>query len=434
MVLFEDLQNKKEKIGVVGLGYVGLPLAVLLSRHFDVIGFDINQDRVAELLSGHDHTGEVSDTDLQSAHITYTSDSTQIKDTKFIIVALPTPIDKNNVPDLRIVKKATEMIGKNLSDNSVVVYESTVYPGVTEEICLPILEKESGLSGGKDFKVGYSPERVNPGDKEHTIDKITKVVASMDEESAELLAQVYGTITNTFKASSIKVAEAAKAIENTQRDLNIALMNELAILFKKMDISVYDVLEAAGTKWNFLPFKPGLVGGHCIGVDPYYLIYKAKEVGHNPEVISAGRSINDSMHKFIAHRIIKEMVKMGKDIKHSKFVILGVTFKENIPDVRNSKVVELYKELKSFGVNPVVYDPYASTEEMKREYDINLTKKEDLPQADTLIIAVAHDEFQNMSIDDLKDMMNHDNLLVVDIKNLYDKKEIEALGINYWTL
>jgi len=434
MVTFDRLKNKEEKVCVVGLGYVGLPLAVLFAKHFQVVGFDINKKRIEELMSGTDHTKEVSDRDLQSVEIDYTSDPKRISEAKFIIVAVPTPIDENKNPDLFLVEKATETVGKHLTKDSVVVYESTVYPGVTEEICLPILERESGLKVGDDFQIGYSPERVNPGDKQHTIDKITKVVAGYDALSTELVAQVYGTVTNIFKASSIKVAEAAKAIENTQRDLNIALMNELAILFNKLGISTYDVLEAAGTKWNFLKFTPGLVGGHCIGVDPYYLTYKAKAVGHHSEVILAGRGINDSFHKFLAHQIIKQMVRRGKDIRTSNIVILGLTFKENIPDIRNSKVAELYLELKDFGVEPIVYDPHANFEEVKKEYGIKLTKKEDLPKADTLVVAVAHDEFKSLSSDELHAMMNHKNLLFIDIKHLYNRREIENLGIQYWTL
>src|SRR3989338_4867058 len=354
MVSFEELKSKQECVCIVGLGYVGLPLAVLLSKHFDVMGFDVNEKRAAALRQGSDATGEVAIGALQSAAIEYSTDPEAIRRAKFIIVAVPTPVDEHNIPDLTLVKKATETVGKHLVQGTIVVYESTVYPGVTEDICLPILEKESGLRGGADFKIGYSPERVNPGDKTHTIDKVTKVVSAMDEESLEVVASVYGAITNVFRARSIKVAEAAKVIENTQRDLNIAFMNELAVLFHKMGFSVYDVLEAARTKWNFLPFEPGLVGGHCIGVDPYYLTYKAQEVGHTPEVILAGRGINDSMHKFIAHQIVKTMVRMGKDVKRSQFVILGITFKENIPDARNSKVAALYKELMDFGVKPVV--------------------------------------------------------------------------------
>ena len=419
---------------VIGLGYVGLPLAVLFSKHFDIIGIDINEKRIEQLKNSVDVTKEVSSEDLRAANISYTSDTSKIREAKFIIVALPTPIDKNNIPDLTILKKGTEMVGQNLERGSVVVYESTVYPGVTEEICGVILERESGLVFGAEFKVGYSPERVNPGDKEHTIDKVVKVVSGMDDESLELISSVYGVLTTVFPAASIRVAEAEKIVENVQRDLNIALMNELAILFYKMGISIYDVIEAAGTKWNFLPFKPGLVGGHCIGVDPYYLTYKAQEVGHNPEVILAGRGVNDSMHKFIAHRIIKRMIQMGKDVSKSNFVVLGITFKENVPDTRNSKVAALCQELKDFGVNPVIYDPHADPEEIQKEYGLTLTKLDDLPKADTLIVAVAHDEFKTFTPDYIRGLMNEDALLLADIKRIYDKGAIESKGISYWTL
>ncbi|MFH0857437.1 MAG: nucleotide sugar dehydrogenase [Candidatus Magasanikbacteria bacterium] len=434
MVPFSDLKNKKEKVCVVGLGYVGLPLALKLAMHFDVIGLDIDAKKIEELKNGYDRMNEIDSQALKETSLQCTSDEKEIKNAKFIIVAVPTPVDEHNIPDLTLVRKASETVGRNLAEGSVVVYESTVYPGVTEDICVPILEKISGLSFPKDFSIGYSPERVNPGDKEHTIDRITKVISGYNPETLDILEGVYGAITKTFRATSIKVAEAAKVIENTQRDLNIALMNELAILFHKMDLSIYDVLDAAGTKWNFLPFKPGLVGGHCIGVDPYYLTYKAQEIGYNPEVILAGRGINDSMHKFIAHDIIKQMVKMGKDVSKSKFVMLGITFKENVKDIRNSKVANLYHELKQFGVEPLVYDPIADPADVKHEYGIELVKREDLPKADTLIIAVAHDEFKNMSVSDLKELMNHDNLFLVDIKRLYNKEKIEAEGIQYWTL
>lgn len=434
MVSFEELKSGQEKICLVGLGYVGLPLAIHLAKHFSVVGFDVDEKKIEELKNNIDRIGEVDSSELQEAGIEYSSDSEVIKTAKFIIIAVPTPINKSNSPDLKILKSATEIVGQNLSQDSVVVYESTVYPGATEEVCVPILEKASGLQCGTDFKVGYSPERMNPGDKEHTVDKITKVVSGMDEESTELISQVYSTITNTYQAKSIKVAEAAKVIENTQRDLNIALMNELAILFNKMNISTYDVLEAAGTKWNFLKFTPGLVGGHCIGVDPYYLTYKAQSVGHEPEVILAGRHTNDSMHKFIAQQIIKEMTKMGKNLTESKIVIFGITFKENVKDVRNSKVAAMCQELSDFGVNPVVYDPLADKEEVRREYGIELVDKQDLPKADTLIVAVAHDEFKNMSLEELRAFMNDKNLLLVDIKRLYNREEVEKQGIKYWAL
>lgn len=434
MVSFEALQSKQEKVCIVGLGYVGLPLAVLLSKHFGVIGFDVNETRIDELQKGIDTTKEVSQADLDAAPIAYSVDPSVIAYSKFIIVAVPTPIDEQKVPDLTILKKATETVAKQLQKDAVVVYESTVYPGATEEVCVPILESVSGLKAGVDFKVGYSPERVNPGDKEHTIDKVVKVVAGMDKESSNLIAKVYGTITNTFEAASIRTAEAAKAIENSQRDLNIAFMNELAMLFGKMDISVYDVLEAAGTKWNFLKFKPGLVGGHCIGVDPYYLTHKAQEVGHHPEVILAGRGINDRMHEFVAASILEKMKDMGKDVNTAKCAILGITFKENVPDIRNSKVAELYKMLVDAGMQTLVYDPHADASEVEHEYGIKLCNKADLEHIDTLIVAVAHDEFAHMSVADLRAYMNHDNLLLVDVKRLYDRVNVEAAGIRYWTL
>jgi UDP-N-acetyl-D-glucosamine/UDP-N-acetyl-D-galactosamine dehydrogenase len=434
MITLVELESKQEKICVVGLGYVGLPLAILLANYFDVIGFDIHAKKIEELKEGYDRMNEVDGEELHKTNMMFSSDAESIKKSKYIIVAVPTPVDENNIPDLTILKKASETVGNNIQKGSVVVFESTVYPGVTEEICGKIIEETSGLKVGIDFTLGYSPERVNPGDKEHTIDKITKVISGTDDHTCEVLEGVYGKITHIYKATSIQVAEAAKVIENTQRDLNIALMNELAILFHKMNISVYDVLDAAGTKWNFLPFKPGLVGGHCIGVDPYYLTYKAQEIGHNPEVILAGRGINDSMHKFIAHDIIKQMVKMGKDVSKSKFVMFGITFKENVKDIRNSKVAELYKELKSFGVFPIVYDPIANKEEVFNEYGITLVDKKDLPKADTLIVAVSHDEFVQMNAFELKKVMNHDNLLLADIKNIYNQKDIEAEQIQYWRL
>jgi len=433
MVTYEQLKNKQEKICVVGLGYVGLPLAVLLSKHFSVIGLDINKKKIDELNQGIESMGEVDASTLKIGDIEYTADPQAVAKAKYIIVAVPTPVDEFNQPDLFLVRKATEMIGQYLQEGSVVVYESTVYPGVTDEICLPILEKTSGLKGGQGFWVGYSPERVNPGDKLHTIDKVVKVVSGMDEASLNLIATVYGALTTVHRATSIRVAEAAKVIENTQRDLNIALMNELAILFHKMGFSVYDVLAAAKTKWNFLPFEPGLVGGHCIGVDPYYLTYKAQEVGYHPEVILAGRHINDSMHKYIAHEIIKEAVRSGKDVNQLKFVMLGITFKENVTDVRNSKVALLHKELTDFGIECAVYDPVASDGDIHHEYGITMSTKESLPKADVLIVSVGHDEFRKMSPQELKNMMS-ENALLVDMKHIYNEKEIEESGIKYWSL
>lgn len=436
IVSFEEFKNKQAKICVVGLGYVGLPLAVLLSKKFAVVGFDINAEKISELKSGVDRTGEVGQAGLRQMDVDFTADPARIKECQFVILAIPTPIDDHNDPDLELVKKATMMVGKNLAAGAVVVYESTVYPGVTEDICVPLLERESGLKCGQDFKIGYSPERVNPGDKEHTIDRIVKVVSGMDEESLNVIDKVYGSITSggTFRATSIKVAEAAKAIENTQRDLNIALMNELTIIFNRLDISVYDVLAAAGTKWNFLNFTPGMVGGHCIGVDPYYLTYLAEKIGHHPEVILAGRRINDSMARYLARQIIKQMAKTDKVISSSRVAILGVTFKENIPDVRNSKVADMYREFKAFGLSPLVYDPHADPKEVKHEYGITLCQKEDLKNLDTVVVAVAHEEFKTMSAVQYRAVMNSKNLLLADIKHVLKREEIEMQGINYWSL
>jgi len=430
IVKFEDLKNKKEKICIVGLGYVGLPLAILLSKNFEVIGFDINDNRIEELKKGFDRTLETEKEDLLENKIDFTSNEKRIKESKFIIIAVPTPVDEDKKPDLNLLKRATTTVANNLNKNSVVVYESTVYPGATEEDCLPILEEKSGLKLKIDFKIGYSPERVNPGDKEHTTDKIIKVVSGSDEEALEIISKVYGTITNIFKAKSIKVAEAAKVIENTQRDLNIAFINELTILFNKMGLSIYDVLDAAKTKWNFLDFKPGMVGGHCIGVDPYYLTYKAKENNYKPEIILAGRNINDSMHKFIADLILKNY---KKNITKPVFVILGITFKENIPDIRNSKVVDLIKELNKNEIDLLVYDPYADFNDVKKEYGIDLVlDKKDLPKADVLIVAVPHDEFKNLSLSEIGELMNDDSLLV-DIKRIYNESTFKNSNINYIT-
>ncbi|MBT3419258.1 MAG: nucleotide sugar dehydrogenase [Candidatus Magasanikbacteria bacterium] len=433
MLTFDALEKKQETVCVVGLGYVGLPLAVLLSRQFKVVGFDVNETRISQLQKGIDLTHEVALKDLTDSSMIFSADPSIINTASFVIVAVPTPVDEHNIPDLTIVKKASEMVGTHLKKGSIVVYESTVYPGVTEEICLPILEKMSGFSSGTDFAVGYSPERVNPGDKEHTIDKVVKVVSGMNEVSLEVIAQLYGTITTVFKATSIKAAEAAKVIENTQRDLNIALMNELAQLFYKMDLSIYDVLDAANTKWNFLPFTPGLVGGHCIGVDPYYLTYKAREIGHNPELILAGRETNDTMHSFIVREVIRRMSQLEIALHDANIVILGATFKENVPDIRNSKIIDVFQEFVGFGATPSLYDPLASKEDVLHEYNITLTEKQDLQKADVLIVATGHDEFSSLSVDELRGMMK-EKVLLVDLKRLYKKTEVEKSGIHYWSL
>lgn len=434
MVTLEHFKSKGEKVCVLGLGYVGLPLAVLLSKHFSVIGFDIDTKKIEELNAGIENMREVDPAELRSGDIVYTSDPASLKGAKFIIIAVPTPVDEHNTPDLTIIKKASELVGKHITPGTIVSFESTVYPGVTEDICGPVIEKFSNLKCGQDFFLAYSPERVNPGDKQHTIENVVKVVSGQTPETLEVVKGVYGSITTVYPAVSIRVAEAAKVIENTQRDLNIALMNELAVVFNKMGLSVYDVLAAAETKWNFLKFSPGLVGGHCIGVDPYYLTYKAQEVGHIAEVILAGRHINDTMHKFIAEEIMKHVIKSGKDVQNCKFVMLGITFKENVKDVRNSKAALLYQEFKSFGANPIVYDPLADEALVKHEYGIDLEiDKNKLPRADVLVVTVAHDEFKNMTTQNLKNMVN-DDTLVADVKHVYNKADIENAGMKYWSL
>lgn len=419
---------------MLGLGYVGLPLAVLLSKHFSVIGFDIDARKIDELNSGIENMREVDPSELKSGDIVYTSDPESLKSAKFIIIAVPTPVDEHNTPDLTIIRKASEMVGKYITAGTILSFESTVYPGVTEDICGPIIEKVSGLKCGQDFFLAYSPERVNPGDKQHTIENVVKVVSGQTPETLEVVKGVYGAVTTVYPAVSIRVAEAAKVIENTQRDLNIALMNELAVVFNKMGISVYDVLAAAETKWNFLKFYPGLVGGHCIGVDPYYLTYKAQELGHTAEVILAGRHINDGMHKFIAEEIVKNILKSGKDIQKCNFVMLGITFKENVKDVRNSKAALLYDAFKSFGASPIVYDPLADAEMVKHEYGIEIeTDKTKLPKADVLVVTVAHDEFKKLSVSEIQSMVNL-QALVADVKHIYNKTDIENANLHYWSL
>ena len=436
MVEFNELKSKKEKICVVGLGYVGLPLAFLLSKKFSVLGLDINKDKIRELKNGIDKIGEIKKEKFNDHSIEFTDNPADIGRAMFIILAIPTPIDKNKRPDLDLLIKASRKVGQHIKQGSVVVFESTVYPGATEEVCLPILESESGLKSGPDFKVGYSPERVNPGDKEHAIEKITKIVSGMDKESLDLIDKVYLSVitAGTFRASSIKVAEAAKVIENTQRDLNIALINELAVIFHKIHINTYEVLDAAATKWNFIKFIPGLVGGHCIGVDSYYLTYKAESLGYHPEVILAGRRINDSMGQYITLQILKIMAGMNKSASDSRVAILGFTFKENVSDFRNSKVADLFQELRQFGLAPLVYDPLADKEEVKSEYGIELCNWDDLKNIDTLILAVPHKEFLKLKLEDYRKLMNKEKSLIVDIKHIFNKEEVRKAGIEYWSL
>ena len=437
MIDFDALAARKQPLAVVGLGYVGLPLAVAFSRHFDVIGFDIAQARIDELKGGHDHTNEVDDARLQSASIEYTSDPAALKRAAVIIVAVPTPIDSHRSPDLTPVVGSSNTVGANLSRGCVVCYESTVYPGLTEEVCIPILERQSGLKFGKDFTVGYSPERINPGDKVHTLETIKKIVSGSDQATADLLARVYGAVVKAgiHRASSIKVAEAAKVIENTQRDLNIALMNELSVIFSRMDIDTLEVLEAAGTKWNFLPFRPGLVGGHCIGVDPYYLTFKAEELGYHPDVILSGRRINDAMGSLVAQRTVKRMIRMGMTVKDAKVGVLGLTFKENVPDLRNTRVVDIVAELEEFGAKPVVTDAEAYPAEAKRLYGIDLVPLEEFRNLDALVLAVPHRSYGELDAARLKAMFRDPaKALVFDVKGLLDKQAMLDAGIDYQRL
>jgi len=423
-------------IAVVGLGYVGLPVAVAFGKKAEVIGFDISERRINELRNAKDSTGEVSPEDLKISKIHYTIDPAQLKKTDFIIVAVPTPIDDAKRPDLTQVIEASKIVGRNLTKGSIVVYESTVYPGVTEEICVPILESESGLKNGPDFKVGYSPERINPGDKEHTFTKIKKVVSGQDAESLEIIASVYESVVEAgvHKASSIKVAEAAKVIENTQRDLNLALMNELSVLFGKMGIDTREVLTAAETKWNFLSFEPGLVGGHCIGVDPYYLTYKAEQIGYHPQVILAGRRINDSMGKHVAEQTVKNMIQAGKAVKGAKVLVMGITFKENMPDIRNTRVVDIVNELKEYGVDVNVYDPHADHDEVHEEYGIRLLKNPaDGAPYDGVVVAVKHRQFKELGIEGLKRIAGSPSVLA-DVKGIYDAIGVQNAGMIYWRL
>lgn len=426
----------ERKIAIVGLGYVGLPIAVAFGKRQRVIGFDINKAKIAELQKGIDRTGEVSPADLKSTDVHYTFQPTDLKAADFIIVAVPTPINEALQPDLTALRKSSELIGANLAPGAIVVFESTVYPGATEEVCLPILEKASGMKCGVDFKLGYSPERINPGDKEHTLERIIKVVSAQDQESLEIVANTYELVVKAgiHRASSIKVAEAAKVIENTQRDLNIALMNELALIFNRLGIDTKSVLDAAGTKWNFLKFSPGLVGGHCIGVDPYYLTSKAESVGYHPQVILAGRRINNGMGKFIAEQTMKRLSQLARPVNDLKVAVLGLTFKENVPDLRNSKVPDMIQELREYGVQVLVHDPIAEPEEAVAEYGIHLRRWEDLKNVDGLIVAVAHRAYAEMSLQELlKPLRNQQEGVLIDVKSLLDRAKLSP-SLKYWRL
>lgn len=436
MITFDEIASGTSEVAVVGLGYVGLPLAVALSNHFKVIGFDISRPRIEELRSGQDSTREVEPERLARANVEYTDDPAQLARAGVIVVAVPTPIDGNRKPDLRPVVGATVTVGSHMRAGCVVVYESTVYPGLTEEICVPLLEEKSGLACGRDFTVGYSPERINPGDKVHTLESIVKVVAGQDQPTADLLARFYGSVVKAgvHRASNIKVAEAAKVIENTQRDLNIALMNELALIFDRMGIDTKEVLQAAGTKWNFLPFRPGLVGGHCIGVDPYYLTFKAESIGFHPQVILAGRRINDGMGKFIAEKTIKAMIDAGCLIKGARVGLLGLTFKEDVPDLRNSRVEDIIHELSDYRVDVLVHDPLADTGEARDEYGVELYPLERLTDLDALVLAVSHAEFAALDADRIRAMFKEPARgIVIDVKGFLDKDALSR-EFTYWRL
>lgn len=458
MTLYDKIVNREEKIVLIGLGYVGLPIAVAFSKKANVIGFDVNREKIELYRKGIDPTREVGNDLILNCNVDFTSDETRLKEAKFHIIAVPTPVNADHTPDLSPVESASRTLGRNLTKGSIVVYESTVYPGVTEDICVPILEKESGLKCGVDFKVGYSPERINPGDKKHRLNTIVKIVSGMDEESLDTIAKVYELVVDAgvHKAESIKVAEAAKVIENSQRDINIAFMNELSIIFNKMNIDTNSVLKAAGTKWNFLNFRPGLVGGHCIGVDPYYLTYKAEELGYHSQIILSGRKINDDMGKYVAENTVKKMIKANKQINRSKVAIFGITFKENCPDVRNTKVIDIIKELEEYGIEVMVIDPVADKEGIWHEYGISTCNVEEIKGIDAAIFAVPHEEFKLMKLDDIKKMYkasvsdysdvmdevaavsegstgNIGNVLV-DVKGIFDKMEAEKMNYVYWRL
>jgi UDP-N-acetyl-D-galactosamine dehydrogenase len=422
------------KIGVVGLGYVGLPLAVAFGKRFPVVGFDLKRERIESLRNGRDLTGEISSEDLAAARIEYTDDPSALRKTDFIIVAVPTPIDSAKRPDLLPLTRASELIGANLRPGAIVVFESTVYPGVTEEICAPIIEKASGLSRGKDFKIGYSPERINPGDKEHTLERIVKVVSGMDAETLDAVAEVYGAVCSAgvYRAASIRTAEAAKVIENTQRDLNIALVNELSMIFHRIGLDTLDVLTAAGTKWNFLPFRPGLVGGHCIGVDPYYLTHRAELAGYHPQVILAGRRINDGMGKYVAEQAVKLLISQGIQVNEARVTLLGLTFKENIPDIRNTRVVDILHELKEYGVSVTVADPHADPREAKEEYGIGLVPMKDLAPADAVILAVPHREFLDGAPGRVRALLRPDHSFIMDVKGVLRREDFP--GVTVWRL
>ncbi len=439
MSLYEDIKSGKEKIALVGLGYVGMPIAVAFAKKAKVVGFDLNKEKIAAYKSGKDATKEVGDEAISKTTVEFTSDPEDLKGAKFHIVAVPTPINQDKTPDLYPVESASEILGRNLTKGSIVVYESTVYPGVTEDICVPILEKESGLKCGVDFKIGYSPERINPGDKVHRLENIKKIVSGMDAETLEEVANVYELVieAGVHRASSIKVAEAAKVVENSQRDINIAFINELAMAFDKMGIDTNEVIDAMNTKWNALGFRPGLVGGHCIGVDPYYFVYEAERLGYHSRIISAGRQINDDMPNFVGEQIVKQLVLAGKKVRDSKIVFFGATFKENCPDVRNSKIMEILKYLEQFEMKPLLVDTWADPAEVKRGYGYDLDSEKNSYDADCIVLAVAHEGYKNRSLKEWDSFFkpgDNREKVIIDIKGILDNSEVTEAGYRYWRL
>ena len=435
--VYEDLLAGKDQLAVVGLGYVGMPIAVAFSQKIKVIGYDLSSEKIALYKKGIDPTREVGDEAVAHCSVDFTDDEQKLQKAKFFIVAVPTPVHKDHTPDLSPVEGASTIVGRNLTKGSIVVYESTVYPGVTEDLCKPILEKESGLVCGKDFKIGYSPERINPGDKTHRLNNIVKIVSGMDEETLNTVANVYQLVVEAgvHRAESIKVAEAAKVIENSQRDINIAFMNELSIIFNKMGIDTKSVLAAAGTKWNFLKFTPGLVGGHCIGIDPYYLTYKAEMLGYHSQVILAGRRINDDMGKYVAENLVKSLIKANHPVKDAKVGILGFTFKDNCPDTRNSRVIDIYNELGEYNITPLVCDPVADAAGAKKIYGLDFVDIEKFKGLDALIVAVAHDPFKGLTMDYLSKMFNDKgSKVLLDVKGIYNRAEYEKADFVYWRL
>lgn len=441
MSLYQKLINKEEKLAVVGLGYVGLPIAVAFAKKgINVIGFDLNKEKIDLYMSGIDPTKEVGDDEIKNVALEFTSNPHKLKEAKYIIVAVPTPVNTDHTPDLKPVVSASEIIGDNLSKGAIVVFESTVYPGVTENVCAPIIEKKSGLKCGVDFKIGYSPERINPGDKIHRLENIRKIVSGMDAESLEEIKRIYDLVVEvgTYPVSNIKTAEAVKVVENSQRDINIAFMNELAMVFDRMGIDTNEVIDGMNTKWNALGFRPGLVGGHCIGVDPYYFTYEAEKLGYHSQIILNGRIVNDGMGKYVADSAIKQMIIAGKSPKKSKVVILGLTFKENCPDIRNSKVNDIIKRLAEFDIKPIVVDPWASEYDAKCEYGVSLTKYSDVMDADCVIIAVAHNEFRALTLKDIKALFRKDSAdnekIIIDVKGLYKIADLNASGMRWWRL